>query len=519
MKRLSVLLLALAALLGLSGCWDSDSPPVNEEDFWALEQNDAAPEEGAPAETVFTLPYLNSQTLDPISCSDGVQQAVGALLYEGLFSLDETFSPQPMLCEAYTVSPNGLTYTFTLREGVTFSDGSSLSPSDVLTAYRRAQSSERFGARFSNITSMRVNRGVFTVTLRRADSLFPALLDIPIVKAGSEKDTVPLGTGPYLFITDSDGPCLIRNDSWWTGLTPPLDRIPLAPAKNADTAAYLFSAGSAHLLAADLLAETPASGLTDADMTDAPTGTLLFLGFNYASEPLNDVKLRSAMGLAIDRSSLVTTLLAGHAAAAQFPISPASPLYPTELETPYENGAYTAALAAMAPAAPAAEGEDPVPAEKVALTLLVNAENSFKVSLAEHLARQLTEGHIAVAARVLPWAEYMAALESGDFDLWLGEVRLTADWDLTSLVGTRGAMNYGKCGDAAIDTAIRNFLAAGTGAAASALCAQLAEKVPLLPIAFKNSTVLTSTGMLENLSPTAAQPFFRMDGWKIHLTE
>ena len=48
-----------------------------------------------------------------------------------------------------------------------------------------------------------------------------------------------------------------------------------------------------------------------------------------------------------------------------------------------------------------------------------------------------------VTVEELPWEEYLAALESGEFDLYFGEVRLTANWDLSDLVGTGGAMNYG----------------------------------------------------------------------------
>lgn len=90
---------------------------------------------------------LQGQTLDPITCPDGVQQTIGALLYEGLYALDTGFTPQPMLAESCTVS--GTTCTITLRGGVTFSDGSAVTASDVVRSLQRAQSSERFGARLA----------------------------------------------------------------------------------------------------------------------------------------------------------------------------------------------------------------------------------------------------------------------------------------------------------------------------------------------------------------------------------
>lgn len=79
---------------------------------------------GLPA--VFVLPYLEGQPLNPLTCPDGVQQTVASLLYEGLFRLDQTFTPQSLLCASYTYDPETLTYKLTLRDGVVFSDGSPL---------------------------------------------------------------------------------------------------------------------------------------------------------------------------------------------------------------------------------------------------------------------------------------------------------------------------------------------------------------------------------------------------------
>lgn len=522
MKRLIALLPALALCLSLTACWEPDSPA--EEDFWEMENTVAAPrQEPAPKPTRFTLPYLNSQPMDPVACSDGVQQVVGSLLYESLFVLDEQLMPQPLLCASYSRSANGLTYTFTLREAA-FSGGAALTPADVLATYRRAQISERYSARFGNVASMRAGRNTLTITLRHADSGFPALLDIPIVKSGTEKDNVPLGTGPYLFLTDAEGPCLMRNENWWNDAEVPLERIALAPAKDTDTAVYLFSAKNAHLLTADLLSGSSASSLGDVDVADVATPTLLFLGCNVKRAPLDDPALRRTLGTAFDRSFIVETLLTGHAAATQFPISPVTPLYPAELEQPYENNAYEAALRApYEPAVPeGAETETAAPQpelpqpEPVELTLLVNAENSTKAALAEYLARQLTAAHISVTPVVLPWNEYIAALEAGSFDLWLGEIRLTADWNITDLAGSHGALNYGGYANPAFDAALTAFLADESQENTAALCTLLAEDAPLLPLAFKSSSVLTPAGTVEGLSPTMTHPLRNLSQWRFH---
>lgn len=505
MKRLPAFALMLALCLSLTACWEAEAPEAP--DFWEVTQEESLPGTTEPEKvSEFTLPYLNAQTLDPIACSDGVQQVVGSLLYEGLFALDEHFVPQPVLCSSFDTSSNGLTYTFRMRENVTFSDGSLFTASDALAALRRAQVSDRYAARFVNVASMRTNRGALVITLIKPDSGLPALLDIPIVRSGTEKELVPLGTGPYWFQSDSEGACLLRKEHWWGSEAMPLERIALAPAKNADTAVYLFSAEAAHLLTADLLSETSASALGNAVMTDAPTTALLFLGFNTKTPALSTPALRAAMGTAFDRSAVVSALLAGHAASAQFPISPSSALYPAAMDAAYDSNAYAEALAS--------DGAEPASIE---LRLLVNEENSFKVALAEYLAKQFSVAHVTVAPVVLPWSDYLAALERGDFDLWLGEVRLTADWNITRLVGTNGALNYGKFSSADVDKALDAFLKNENETSAAALCQCLASEAPILPIAFKSVTVITPGGVIDGVSPTAAQPLRGFAQWSIHL--
>lgn len=508
MRRLLTLALALVLCLSLAGCLEpeNDAP----EDFWEIESPVETEPEPESAPEVLTLPYLSSQPLNPVSCSDGAQQAVASLLYEGLFTLDESFTPQNALCVSYVRSTNGKTYTFTLREDVTFTDGTALTPADVIAAYRRAQVSDRYAARFENITGMRAGRGTVILTLARADSALPALLDIPVFKSGTDKYTAPIGTGPYRFVSDESGEYLARNESWWNDGSGLPDRIALVAAKDADTSVYLFTAGKAHLLTADLLGETPAASVGGTEITDAPTTTMYYLAFNATKKmPTADKTLRVAMNAALDRDAIVTSLLADHARSAQFPISPVSPLYPAELETTYTAGSYGEALAARS-------SGNAAPLE---LRLIVNEENSFKAALAEHIARALSQSYVTVTPVVLSWADYLVALNEKDFDLYLGEVRLTADWNITSLVGTNGALNYGGFTDASTDTALAAFLAKETTATAAALCARLAEEAPILPVAFKSLSVLTPAGKINGVSPTQTHPLNRLEAWTFRFNE
>ncbi|WP_308588798.1 ABC transporter substrate-binding protein [uncultured Oscillibacter sp.] len=509
--RLWPLLAALALVCGLlSGCWQ-EAPPPEQESLTPIPSGAEEPEEEAPRAIlpeVFALPYAPDQTLDPITCPDGMQQTVSSLLYEGLFRLNESLEPEPWLCESYAYDAAGSVYTLTLRAGVTFSDGSPLTAADVKASLDRARSSDRYRRRLAQVSAVSAAGGTVTVTLSGPNTGFAALLDIPIVKSGTEQAAVPTGTGPYLFSAAGGDAYLVSNQSWWRGGGQPVDRIALTEAADRDTMLYRFTSHDVQLITADLTGTAPISATGNVSYQDAATTVLQYLGCNTGRAPLDNAALRRALYLGFNRTYVVSAFLSGHGDAAQFPVSPRSPLYPAALEERYARDAFTAALAAS--------GYVP----ERTLTLLVNQENSFKVSVAEYLAQTLTDAGVPVAVTALPWEAYSAALVAGNFDLFYGEVKLTADWDLTALLSTGGSLNYGGWANPQTDQLLAACLSAGDRAAAlETLCAHLRSQAPLLPICFKSTSVLLQTDVVEGLTPTMAEPFYNLTGCTIHLRE
>ena len=503
-KRLLLLLCALLCAGLLTGCWQAE--PLEEESPELLQPSDTPVEDSGQSllPEQLALPYAPDRSLDPVTCPDGMQQVVSSLICEGLFRLGPDFEPQPWLCADYTASEDFTSYTFVLREGVTFSDGSPLTAADVRSALNRARTSERYQARLSGITAVSAGEGSVTVILSSPNSGLPALLDIPIVKAGSE--ALPIGTGPYLLSQTEAGACLVANQTWWQGTRQPTDRIALVEAADLDTMLYRFTSRDVQLITADLTGTSPISVTGNVSYQDTDTTVFQYIGCNTARQPLDDPAFRRALSIAANRGRIVSAFLSGHGDAAQFPLSPVSPLYPTELERSYSRDNLTAAL------------DQSGYLGGRTLILLVNSENSFKTSVANYLAESFTSAGIAVSVKVLPWAEYTAALEAGNFDLYYGEVRLSADWDLSALLSTGGALNYGGWSNETTDRLLTAFASAGDRATAmSALCRHLQEQAPIIPICFKSTSVLTQTGVLENLVSTAAEPFYGLTDCTVHL--
>ena len=505
-KRLVLILCALACVGLLSGCWQVE--PLEEESPELLQPGEIREEDGKRSllPEQLALPYAPDQSLDPVTCPDGMQQVVSSLICEGLFRLGPDFEPQPWLCADYTASEDFTSYTFVLREGVTFSDGSPLTAADVRSALNRARTSERYQARLSGITAVSAGEGSVTVILSSPNSGLPALLDIPIVKAGSE--ALPIGTGPYLLSQTEAGACLVANQTWWQGTRQPTDRIALVEAADLDTMLYRFTSRDVQLITADLTGTSPISVTGDISYTDTDTTVFQYIGCNVTRQPLDDPAFRRALWIGTNRNRIVSAFLSGHGDATQFPVSPASPLYPSGLERSYSRDDLTAALNLSSYTG------------SRTLTLLVNEENSFKTSVANELAESFADAGIAISVRVLPWEEYTAALAAGNFDLYYGEVRLSADWDLSALLSTGGALNYGGWSNETTDRLLAAYAGAGDRAAAmETLCRHLQEQAPIIPVCFKSTSVLTQSGVLENLTSTAAEPFYGLTDCTVHLRE
>ncbi len=511
-KRLAALLLCLA-LLPLTGCSDNWDEGVQDDAFQTLMEYykpvDDSSDKVSPL-TSFALPYFDGQTLDPITCPDGPHQVLDALLYEGLFALDTHFVPQPQLAKRYTYDAQAHVYTIQLHQDIRFSDGSPLTGEDVAATLKRAQDSDRYGARLHDVSYIYGYGHTVEIGLKRDNTAFCALLDIPIVKAGTQDDVAPIGTGPYVPDKKDGKPYLHINKNWWqTTDKLPLQQINLVRCKDSDTMTYAFYAREIQLLVYDLTAGA-SSVYGTGNYTDAPTTSMHYIGINTTREPLNNPRLRQALSLGIDRSGCISAYLLGHGKSAQFPLSPASKLYPEEQDIPYSPDNFDTAMKKA--------GFDK--GNYVPLTLVVNAENSFKVDAAKKIAADLSHHDLHITVEVLPWDDYLAALRGGRFDLYYGECRLSADWNLRPLLSRGGNMNYGGYSSEKTSQLIDKALAAPESkrhTAVDALCKQLATDAPILPIGFKSVSVLVPTGAVDAITPTAANPFYNFSDWKIHL--
>lgn len=502
--RRTLIALILCITLGLTACSEAPAPLPEEPDVTPTPS--AAPEQQA-----FTLPYDPNGDLHPILSSSRTNAVLTGLVYQGLFELDNTFTPHEVLCSGYSVSDDQSVWTFTIGDR-TFSDGSPVTAADVVHSINLARTSTLYSSRLSDIQSVSAGEsGTVILTLSTPNSLLPTLLDIPVIR-DLKDGSIPLGTGPYRFVENSGSLQLVRNPSASDTLP---DEIPLLAIEDADDLIYAFDSGSISLTVSDLTGSNALGYSAGYEAFDFPTSAMLYVGFQAASGPCADPLVRQAISRSFDRETVASSLLAGHADATCLPFSPHSPLYSPAHEA---VGIYnSAAVETLLHDAGYAKGEDGILRRKrspLALTFVVNTDSSFKLAIADYLADQLTDLGMEITLKKLAWDDYLATLERGEFDLYLGEVTLTADFDLRPLVDAEGALNFGHFQSIQMDTAL--FVLRFIGAESTFLLDQFQTDVPFAPLCFKRHSVLTQWQAVSGLNPTRQNPFYHLESLRFN---
>lgn len=473
-----------------------------------------------PAAEPLALAWDPDSALAPLE-ANAVNRGLSPLVFEGLFALDGSFQPQNVLCSSYSQTENGLSWTFTLRSGVTFSDGTPLTGEIAARCLNEARNSDLYRTRLSAVASVRAGEGSVTVELSAPCAALPTLLDVPIFL--TREEGYPLGTGPYRFVEVAGELRLDAVDRWWQGQSLaggknlPAEQILLRQTPSADDRIAAFDTGRITLADTDFNSSSALGYAASCETWDYPTSAMLYLGFNLRTGPCTDIVVRQATARCLDREEIAATLLAGHADAASLPVHPLSGLYDGTLAQSLSYDPQEGArLLAEGGWLPDEEGALARGRDKLELRLLVSSENPARTALADQLAGELEALGAAVTVERLTWENFLRALERGDFDIFVAQVKLTADFDLTALL--TGELNYGGLEDGEVTAMLAGLRAAGGSARqrqAYALYSRLVQDVPIVPVCFTKGTVLTQWGRLSGLTPVQGNPFYGMENWVV----
>ncbi len=455
-------------------------------------------------EQQLTLVYYPDKSLNPYTSTDFTNRALFPLVYQGLFSVDDSYEVTPILCKNYKVNKDMTVYTFYL-EPATFSDGTPLLAADVVASLQAAQSGKAYSGRFAQIKAVwEADDGGVVVTTQTPYENLPILLDIPIVKAAEVDALRPLGTGAYYFEDSIAGLRLCRRTDWWCYGSLPVtaSNIPLRQATSPSQIRDSFQFENVSLVCADPGSDTYADFRCDYELWDCENGIFLYLGCNMESTVFSNASVRAALTHGIDRDSLTEQFYRGFARSATLPASPQSPYYSTTLARRF--GYTEGVLKAAVEAAGMTDWQ---------IVLLVNNDDTMRVRAGRAIAQMLRAEGLKVKITEVGGSKYRDALKKGEYDLYLGQTKLSPNMDLSAFFSARGTLNYGGIADAALYTLCWDALAnAGNY---YTLHQKVMEDGRLVPILFRSYAVYTERGTFDSLDPARDNIFYYTLGKKM----
>lgn len=440
LKKTTVIIVA-AMLLLLSGCRSNTDSTSS-----SLPNNGTSV--SAPNRDYLTLLYSASDTFDPYTAATESNRQLCKLIYEPLVKLDNEFNVSYSLAEG--VELNGKVCTVTLKS-VAFSDGSPLTAEDVVYSFNLAKkSSTEYAYKLYSAESASA-QGSRTVVfkLTKADPYFANLLDFPILKSGSEKQTTsdsvvlpPIGCGRYK-VDESLTRLVLNEKSLSNPSAYSVKEIRLINAPDSESLSHYVEIGAADMYYSDI---------SDGNIlrmsgkkVNININHIVYIGVNQSYGDLAQNELRQAISSGIDRTAVCRDGYYNNAIAATGFFNPLwEPVKSVQnIETAANQEITIENLEKIGYNSVDDKGIRKKGGTRLQFDMLVNSENRTRVAAAQLIAKQLSACGIKINVVEKSYGDYKAALESGNFQLYFGEVALTPNMDLLSLVTEGGSAAYG----------------------------------------------------------------------------
>lgn len=316
-------LLVSAALCGCSGGKSTEaSEPVKNSSEAAPADSAAASEMTEAAETAEPVSGGSAVvgvthelvSLDPHQSTDARTRSVVFNLYEGLVKPDPDGNLVPAVASDYKISDDATVYTFTLRDGVKFHDGSTVTAEDVKYSIERYAEIQGESSAFSIFDHVEIpDEKTIEVYLKEGYSEFLPEITFGIIPASNpDPEKNPIGTGPFKFVSYTPGQKLEVEkfeDYRQEGL-PYLDHVEFKITADADTAFMELQAGTIDILDFLTGAQVKAAG-DNCEIMEGTQNMVQGMFLNHTYEPLSNQKVRQAICYAVNKEEINNFLYDG----------------------------------------------------------------------------------------------------------------------------------------------------------------------------------------------------------------
>lgn len=479
-KSMTALSVGSVALLLLAGCGTSGGSVSSNNTNGSSTQGSTSKSSSTPVKggTLTVAIDGDPDTLDAQKTGDAnadtVLGQIGASL---VFQNPKTLKFEPELAKSWDISTDGLTYTFHLRTGVTFQDGTPLTAADFVSTFQRAinpaTASVATGGQLANVKSMTApDKQTLVITLSKPFSWFLAALSDPgymqpisptaLKSEGTSYGRHPVSAGPWKF------------DNWKSGQSITLDSnsaYKWAPTYFTNQGApypsqfvYKVIPQEETRIAALQTGEVDVADVAPKDLPQFQNnskynvysylmpGLGLFVMFNLEKPSLQDLKVRQAINYAINRKSIIQAVLMGQGQVAYSPLPPSLPDYDPKASSYGYNYNKDKAQQLLKDAGYTMGSDGYLQKDGKTLSLGLNSiQNGEWDQAAQLIQAQLKDIGVKVAIHDMDHASLIAAGAKGQFDMTLMHYTYTDPDVLYFFYDSKGALNFGHAGGAALD--------------------------------------------------------------------
>lgn len=265
------------------------------------------------------IPQDMEDSLDPNKIVAAGTKEIYFNIYEGLVKPDSDGNICPAVASDYVISDDMRTYTFTLREGVKFHDGSLVTVEDIkhtLDKCADTGNKDPLVEAFSNVESINIidDRTVEIVLFQPSTDFIAGLADVNaaiVPKHNDDPDKVAIGTGPYMYVSRSpqENFVLKKFDEYW-GEPAHIENVVLKICANTDSVVMDLNGGSIDMFAR--LTTAQADQLSnDYNVLEGSMNLVQAMYLNNAAEPFDDIRIRQALCYAIDKEEILLMIADG----------------------------------------------------------------------------------------------------------------------------------------------------------------------------------------------------------------
>ena len=263
----------------------------------------------ASSKITIGIPQDIEDSLDPHRIVAAGTREVLFNVFEGLVKPNSNGDLIPAVASEYQISEDGKNYIFTLRDGITFHNGNPVTVEDIKASIDKCadtSNGEPLVAAFSNIKEVKItDEKTVDIVLETPDTEFLPNLTTAIIPADQINDDIPVGTGPYRYVSRSPQENIIleRYDNYW-GTKANIEQVEYKICANADSIVMNLEGGTIDMFAR--VTTTQASQLSDQfNVLEGTMNLVQALYLNESVEPFNDIRVRQALCYAINKQDIL----------------------------------------------------------------------------------------------------------------------------------------------------------------------------------------------------------------------